>query len=116
MKTFLFILVIILGFALMFGWFLLSESNRINDLIKAESWDREQSADDLKTIIKAQTAEIRGLKRENQELKTSNQNWQTLTNNSCGSEKGEIRRLKTINLTCITGLEQCILEISKIIK
>ena len=105
----LFILVIILGFTLMFMWFLLSESTRINEDIKSESWELTQEKTQLDQLIRSQTAEIRGLKESKEKV-------ETFLDNSCGSETGEIRYLKNLNQTCIRGLEQCILEISKIIK
>ena len=79
MKTFLFILTIILGFTTMFMWFLLSESTRINDDIKSDSWELTQDKTQLDQLIKGLNAEIRGLKQ-------SNLNWQTISTNSCGSE------------------------------
>lgn len=100
MKTFQFIIILILGLVIMFMWFLLSESNRINNDVKSESWELTQEKTQLDQLIRALNTEIR-------ELKASNQNWANLTD-SCGSEKGEIRYLKSLNSRCITGLEQCI--------
>ena len=103
----------------MFTGFLLSESNRINSDIKAESWEARQEKTLLDQLITGLYKEIGNLKRENRYLVEENKNcsedygqaWQSNT-----QFDWEVIELKASNRDCITGLEQCVLELTNILK